>query len=77
MKLSLEPLVAFPNVALADTIAPPPRECSCCGEAISYAEWIANPTRRPWPGLSLEIEEHACKSTLAEELFADGARVAA
>lgn len=69
-----------PNLASPtshDTLVPPPKRCTCCGEAVTYAEWMANPTRRHWPGLGLEIQEHTCRSTLSVVLHGDGAQVAA
>lgn len=61
----------------ADTVAPPPRVCSCCGGEVTRDQWMANSTRRLWREFGLEIAEHTCKSTLAEELYDAGALVVA
>lgn len=56
------------SLGSATTLPAPEQRCSCCGAAVTYDAWLANPTRRPWLDLGLEIAEHDCRSTLAREL---------
>lgn len=53
-----------------DTIPAPAKRCSCCKETVSFAEWMANASRRPWTDLGIEIAEHECQGTLAEKINA-------
>lgn len=53
-----------------DTVPAPAKRCACCHGTVSFADWMANASRRPWTELGVEIAEHACKSTLAERVNA-------
>ena len=63
-------IAAFVVDTKRDTIPAPSKVCTCCDGTVSFAEWMANASRRPWMDLGVEIAEHDCKSTLAERVNA-------